>query len=53
MIKAILSFMAGSAFGAMFMSCCIVAGRADRMDEQQFEQRKNKQDEATDTGQEG
>ena len=51
MIKIIIAFMAGGAFGALFMSCFIVAGRADRLEEQQFEQFKNmeRQNKATDT----
>ncbi|MBQ3426921.1 MAG: hypothetical protein IJH37_07245 [Clostridia bacterium] len=42
MIKILLAFMAGAAFGVMMICCCVAAGRADRMDEQQFEQRKQK-----------
>ena len=53
MIKIILAFMAGAAFGVMIISCCVAAGRADRMDEQQFEQRKHKQNKDPDTGQGG
>ena len=53
MIKIILAFMAGAAFGIMILSCCVAAGRADRMDEQQFEKRKHKQDKDPDTRQEG
>ena len=53
MIKIILAFIAGAAFGIMIISCCVAAGRADRMDEQQYEKRKHKRDDASDTGQEG
>ena len=58
MIKIIIAFMTGGAFGVMIMSCLIVAGRADRLDEEQFEpfeqfnnmKRRNKAtDKATDT----